>query len=305
MRRNLVDRLSFVCPVCSWSGSEPVPLSLSVDREVAGEVVSGAFRCGNCPRRYPILDGVAVLDPEPLRSAYDEPDSLQSYLWTHYADLSHEPLDDPPPPAGDYFARLAEQPLGGLVLDLGSSVGRLAFEVSARADFVLGVERSFEAAKRAREIGRTRRVAFHLRDEGNRGRYVDFDASRLVRGNVEFVCGDAAALPLAPGVAGGILAANLVDRLRDPDHFLSRADAVLRPGGRFVLTAPFSWRPDVTETGRWLGDSVRSAREALLDWFAEHGYAVEEQAELDLTIRNHRRFFELLRPLLLRARKSV
>jgi SAM-dependent methyltransferase len=303
MRRNLVERLPFVCPVCSSSGHEPVPLSLSVEREVGNEVVSGAFRCGHCPRRYPILDGVAVLDPEPLRSAYDEPDSLQSYLWTHYADLAREPLDDPPPPAGDYFERLGAEPFEGVVLDLGCSVGRLTFAAAARAGFVLGVERSFEAAKRAREIGRSRRVAFHLRDEGNRGRYVDLDASRVVRDNVEFICGDAAALPLAPGVADGILAANLVDRLRDPGRFLAQADAALRPGGRFVLTAPFSWRPDVTEPGRWLGDSVLSAREVLLAWFAEHDYEVGEQAELSLTIRNHRRFFELLRPLLLRARK--
>jgi SAM-dependent methyltransferase len=303
MRADVIERLSFVCPVCSWRGDEEARLVPSVEAATGHEILSGHFSCPECPRRYPVLEGVGVFDPEPLRSSYDRTDLLQSYLWTHYADLSPAALDSPPPPAGDYFRVLAAQPVSGLVLDLGSSVGRIAFDLAARADFVLGVERSYEAVKRAREILRTRRVAFHLKDEGNRGRYVDLDASRVVRGNVEFVCGDAASLPLPRGVADVVVAANLVDRLRDPGHFLTRADAALRPGGRIVLTAPFTWLEELTDPGRWLGDAGRTGEEVLIEWFADHGYEVEEQAETSLTIRNHRRFFELLRPVLIRARK--
>ncbi len=303
MRIDLVEKLDFVCPVCTWAGGAPAPLELTVESEAGGDVRSGHFRCPVCPRRYPILDGVAVLDPEPLRSTYDRPDFLQAYLWTHYADLAARPLDDPPQPQGDYFHHLALQPVEGMVLDLGCNVGRTTFDLAGHADFVLGIERSFEAVKRAREIHLSKRVAFHLKDEGDRGRYVDLDASPVVRDNVEFICGDAAALPLDVKAADVILAANLIDRLRDPRHFLARVDRVLRPQGRLMLSAPFSWRENLTDRTRWLGDASFSGPEALLAWCGEQGYEVEESAELSLTIRNHRRFYELMRPFFLRARK--
>ncbi|MHC4469463.1 MAG: methyltransferase domain-containing protein [Planctomycetota bacterium] len=304
MRNDLIDRIELVCPACSWTGGDPAPLKLTAEKEVDGDVISGHFSCPGCPRRFPILEGVAVLDPEPLRTTYDRPDFLQAYLWTHFADLSPDLVEEAGAPAGDYFPRLREQPAEGLVLDLGCNVGRTSFDLAERADFVLGVERSFEAVKRAREIVRTRRVSFHLKDEGDRGRYVDLDASSVVRTNLEFVCGDAIALPLATEVADTIVAANLIDRVREPAFFLSRADQVLRPGGRLVLTAPFTWREESTPRKRWLGDEKRTGREVLLDWCAEQGYEVEEESELSLTIRNHRRFFELVRPLLVRARKG-
>jgi SAM-dependent methyltransferase len=305
MRKDLIEIVGFVCPVCSWEEGTPVPLELVVEQERSGEVLSGHFGCTGCPRRYPVLEGVAVLDPEPLRSTYDRPDFLQAYLWTHYADLSEGLIAEAGVPLGDYFPRLAEQPADGFALDLGCNVGRTTFDLAAGAEFVLGVERSFEAVRRAREIARSGRVAFHMKDEGDRGRYVDLEASSVVRPNLEFICGDAAALPLAPGVADTILAANLLDRLREPALFLSRADGILRQGGSLTLTAPFTWKEDLTSRKRWLGDEKRTGREVLLDWFTDRGYEVEEEADLALTIRNHLRFFELVRPLLLRARKGA
>ena len=65
-----------------------------------------------------------------------------------------------------------------------------------------------------------------------------------------------------------------------------------------------TWRESSTPRKRWLGDGKSTGREVLLDWCAQHGYEVEEEADLSLTIRNHRRFLELIRPLLIRARKG-
>jgi SAM-dependent methyltransferase len=304
MLKSAIQRLALACPTCSAAGGVPVSLSLCAEIEVEGDVISGHFECPECPRRFPILDGVAVLDPEPLRTTYDRPDFLQAYLWTHYSDLSPTPLDEGGPDRGDYFERLAAAPARGFALDLGCNVGRTTFDLSTKAEFVLGVERSFEAVKRAREIARTKRVAFHLKDEGDRGRYVDLDASGVVRENVEFICGDAAALPLGPGVADTLLAANLVDRMADPLLFLERAHRTVSDGGQLILTAPFTWKTASTPREKWLGDAKSSGREVLLDWLEDHALLVEENSELTLTIRNHRRFYELLRPILLRASKT-
>ena len=266
-------------------------------------MISGHFACPACPRRFPVLEGVAVLDPEPLRTTYDRPDFLQAYLFTHYADLAVKPLDPDGPGQGNYFTELAAQPAHGFVLDVGCNVGRTAFDLADRAEFVLGVERSYEAVKRAREIARTGRVAFHLKDEGDQGRYVDLDAKPVVRENVEFICADATSLPLGPGTVDTLVAANLIDRLSDPDLFLERAHRLLAEGGHLVLAAPFTWRVESTPRKKWLGDAKHSGKEALLEWCEEHGLTVEEVAELSLTIRNHRRFAEFIRPLLIRARK--
>lgn len=304
MRKELLDRVEFCCPVCSWANGSPVPLELITESERAGDVISGHFRCVECPRRYPVIEGVAVLDPEPLRITYDRPNFLQAYLWTHFADLSPAPLDDNAPPQGDYFEALASTPASGFALDLGCNVGRTTFDLGRNADYVLGVERSFEAVKRAREIHRSGRVAFHLKDEGDRGRYVDLDASDVVRPNVEFICGDAAALPLGPDLADTILAANLIDRLRDPKLFLHRTGRILKPSGAISLSAPFTWREDTTPREKWLGGAKDSASRELLSWLGDHGLTVIETRELSLTIRNHNRFFELIRPILIRARKD-
>ena len=303
MKRSSIDRLNLSCPACCSGGGDPVSLELTIEHEVDGDVISGHFECTACPRRFPVLEGVAVLDPEPLRTTYDRPDFLQAYLWTHFADLSPTPLDDDGAPQGDYFAKLASQPAEGFAVDVGCNVGRATFDLAANAEFVLGVERSFEAVKRAREIARTGRVAFHLKDEGDRGRYVDLDAKEIVRENVEFICADATSLPLGPGTVDTLLTANLIDRLADPDLYLERAHRLLVDGGSLVLTAPFTWRAESTPREKWLGDAKRSGREALLEWCEDHALVVEEEAELTLTIRNHRRFYELIRPILIRARK--
>jgi len=315
MLRSSIDRLNLSCPACSSSGGDPVSLELAIEHEVDGDVISGHFTCRSCSRRFPVLEGVAVLDPEPLRTTYDRPDFLQAYLWTHYADLSPtpldqarpldqaDPLDEGGPAQGDYFTSLADQPAHGFALDIGCNVGRTTFDLAAKAEFVLGVERSYEAVKRAREIARTGRVAFHLKDEGDRGRYVDLDAKAVVADNVEFICADATALPLGPGVVDTLLTANLIDRLADPDLYLERAHRLLADGGHLILTAPFTWRARSTPREKWLGDAKRSGLEALLDWCENHDLDVEEVTELTLTIRNHRRFYELIRPILIRARK--
>ena len=60
MRKDLIDRIGFVCPACSWAGGDSVTLELAIEKEVDGDVLSGHLSCGACPRRYPILEGVAV-----------------------------------------------------------------------------------------------------------------------------------------------------------------------------------------------------------------------------------------------------
>ncbi len=61
MRRDLVDILA--CPLCRQ------PLTLTVEREEAGEVLAGTLACDGCSEQYPISDGIPNLLPPTLRDA--------------------------------------------------------------------------------------------------------------------------------------------------------------------------------------------------------------------------------------------
>ena len=55
MRRDLLPMLC--CPVCRGN------LALRVEREDAGDIVSGSLECPACPAIYPIEDGIPNLLP--------------------------------------------------------------------------------------------------------------------------------------------------------------------------------------------------------------------------------------------------
>lgn len=59
MRRDLMDILA--CPVCKG------PLTLTVEKEQEGEVVTGALHCAACKEAYPIQEGIPNLLPPAMR----------------------------------------------------------------------------------------------------------------------------------------------------------------------------------------------------------------------------------------------
>jgi uncharacterized protein YbaR (Trm112 family) len=61
MKRSLMDILA--CPMCKGE------LTLEVDEEDAGEIVSGRLRCAHCNEVYPIEDRIPNLLPPELRKA--------------------------------------------------------------------------------------------------------------------------------------------------------------------------------------------------------------------------------------------
>ncbi len=63
MRKDLMDILA--CPVCKG------PLTLSVTKEDAEEVVEGTLHCAKCNEDYPINDTIPNLLPPDLRRAME------------------------------------------------------------------------------------------------------------------------------------------------------------------------------------------------------------------------------------------
>lgn len=94
--------------------------------------------------------------------------------------------------------------------------------------------------------------------------------------HVKFVQRDACNLPSDLGLYHCAIAANLVDRLPDPERFLQDVGKFIIPGGFLILLSPYTWLTEYTPKDKWLGGkyingervfTIDSLEEALAPWF--------------------------------------
>ena len=71
-----------------------------------------------------------------------------------------------------------------------------------------------------------------------------------------FVRGDACNLDPALGTFDFAFAGNLLDRLPDPQAFLTKIGSFIRPGGLLILTTPYTWMNEYTDPSKWIGGVV-------------------------------------------------
>ena len=310
MRRDLLERVQLTCPDCTWGKEVPAALRLERGGGEGEEVREGSLRCVRCGDRYPIVDGVAVLVPDGWRKVAQETHEVEDplrllgpHLLSHYGDLLPEG-ERAGLGLGDFWRRLGDLPVEGLAGDLAASAGRAALGLSRRAGFTLAVEPSFVTARLARSILREGRAPVRIVEEGAFERVVEADLGALRPGPIEVVVGDPDRPPLPPGIAGLVLAANLVERQADPEAFLRRAASLAGAGGRFAVASPWSWWEEQVPRARWLGGGVERSRDALVRILGQCGFRVEIEEDLRLVLREHARLEQVARPLLVVGRRG-
>ena len=174
-------------------------------------------------------------------------------------------------------------------LDLGCAVGRSSLELARKVPEVVGIDFSQTFLRAARAMAKSGFLRFSLKVEGNlRQNLKARGPSRKLGKRVCFRAGDALNLPRL-GQFDLVLAANLVDRVKDPKRLLRVVlPGLVRPGGLLLLTSPYTWSNEFTPPARWLRDSFSSIRK-----FLSPSFRLIRRRDLPFLLREHRRKFQL------------
>ena len=142
-------------------------------------------------------------------------------------------------------------------LDLGCAVGRVAFELASQFTHVDALDFSARFVQVAVRMQQRGSLRYERKEEGD---LVTFQHRSLAdlglpppHENIAFFQQDAT--NLRPNYTGYdlVVAANLIDRLSDPQRFLGEIPKRLNPGGILLIASPYTWLEEFTPKERWLG----------------------------------------------------
>ena len=310
MKKQLLDLL--VCPACL---PQEYPLVAEIVREQEGDIDTAILMCQHCGARFPVTDGIALLDPHATDNGrqankYETAEVVSSYLWSQYGDLLD---DDQASTAYTTWAGMM-RPQAGVALDAGGAVGRFAFEMSGRCDFAIGIDTSVAFIRAARQLMQERSLTFTLKEEGLLRREATIrlpDDWRSER--VDFLVANALALPLRRDAISLFASLNLVDKVPAPLDHLREMNRVTRDrDAQFLLSDPFSWSVEAapaeawlggTNAGRFAGRGQANIARLLADPEGELApvWQVDETGHVWWKIRTHANHYELIRSCFVRA----
>jgi SAM-dependent methyltransferase len=301
-----------VCPACL---PEEIDLRTNIVEAQGDDIIEGDLQCLQCGIAYPIQDGIAFLAPpssteERSPSKYETKLVLSSYLWSHYGDVLG---DEEASSAYSEWAGLMDGG-SGVVLDVGSAVGRFAFEMSRKSDRVVGIDNSVSFIKSARELMVQGNTRLALRQEGHLSREETLVLpERWQTDKVEFMVADALSLPFRSCAFAGLASLNIIDKVPAPLRHLRELNRVARENGaQLLFSDPFSWSTESAREEDWLGGKDNGPYSgpginniaALLQ--GEDGqllpaWRIRRQGHVWWKIRTHANHFELIRSCFIKA----
>ena len=142
-------------------------------------------------------------------------------------------------------------------LDIGCATGRASFELAKVFDEVTGIDFSARFIQVGAAMQSQGEIAYLRTEEGDivmpcRHTLAEFGLEDTAE-RVTFWQGDACNLKAHFTGYDLILATNLIDRLYEPERFLSQAYARLNDDAILVLTSPYTWLEEYTQKAHWIG----------------------------------------------------
>jgi putative 4-mercaptohistidine N1-methyltranferase len=240
------------------------------------------------------------------KNYYDSDCGLAEYLLFHYPSVT------PPLPSEwkasellHFPARCVSQclnlkrlPANARALDLGCAVGRSSFELARHCKEVVGIDFSKRFIKTATRLRQRGFLRYQSTEEG------ELTSTRMAivprginRQRVKFEVGDATRLRKDLGEFDIVLAANLIDRLREPLRFFRQLPGLLNPGGQLIIASPYTWLPDYTSRRNWLGGIVRNGKPVrthdVLRQLLRPDFRLLDRVDLPFLLREHARKYQL------------
>jgi len=302
-----------ICPVCL---PEENRLHCTVDEAHGEDIDKGSLTCRHCGRVYPIQEGIARLDPgsstkgQTAGSKYETVPVLSSYMWSHYGDILGEP--DASGAYGEWADLMHHR--SGLAIDAGAAVGRFTFEMSRKCDFVVGVDTSLSFIRAARAFMMNGRIQIALPEEGTLVREETVELPEAWDSDrVEFIVGDALALPFRSEAFSSLASLNLIDKVPFPiTHFREMNRIAKKTDTQFLFSDPFSWSKEVAAEEDWLGgtrsgpyagrglENVMALLTGKKDALSTK-WRIETHGHIWWKIRAHANYFELIRSCFVKA----
>ncbi|EKD35800.1 MAG: hypothetical protein ACD_75C01773G0001 [uncultured bacterium] len=234
------------------------------------------------------------------QAMYETDAAVSQYCEAHYGKTYFGVANFPATCARICLELMAGRPKNR-ALDLGCSVCRASFELAKEFNFVNGLDFSARFIRIGYQLQEKGAVRYELPEEGE---IVSYHERRLadlglaeVAGRVEFFQADA--LNLKPQFTDYdlILAANLLDRLRDPGTFLASVHERLNDTGLLVIASPYTWLTEFTVREKWLGGFRKDGEpyttlDGLKDHLQAHFTMVGEPRDVEFVIRETNRKFQ-------------
>ncbi len=234
-----------------------------------------------------------------MDNSYESRKLLGEYLLFHYGkDEEVMPWSEGPKNGLQFPVRTVHELLDSSslkssikpkALDVGCSVGRSTFELTAYCQEVLGCDLSKSFIDAAQTLSDRFELPYQYLEEG------DFYKSTIAKVNSlsdtppSFFVADACCLPSELLNFDVVHAANLICRLPDPVLFFKQLPNLVKKGGQLILATPFTWLEEYTPKEKWIGSGDSENK---LSHYLSPFFKLEKKVELPFVIREHRRKFQ-------------
>ena len=233
-------------------------------------------------------------------SNYETDRLLSEYAEFHYGDEFFGVANFPKTLAQIAINAMGQRP-ALTALDLGCAAGRATFELARHFQSVIGVDFSARFIGLGTQMAEQGLLRYTLTDEGELVSYHERSLAALqldqFKDKVSFSQGDACNLKPLWKDFDLVLAANLIDRLYDPEKFLAGIHTRIKQGGLLMITSPYTWLSEHTPREAWVGGykqdgENRTTLDGLKTILEQHFRLIQPPCDVPFVIRETRRKFQ-------------
>ena len=195
---------------------------------------------------------------EDNNNPYNADATVNLYIHFHYSSELHFSVSNFPKAVAEIAIAHTDAKRRSRVLDLGCATGRTSFELTKAFESVTGIDYAQKLVDVALEFKKNKYLEWTVIREGEildafncSAKDIGVTAKALER--VQFLCGDAHALPPQCCNYDCVVACNLIDRLHSPAVFLRNVHELIASEGVLILLDPYTWLPEYTAKEKWIG----------------------------------------------------